>query len=220
MKTKLYTVKGEVKNEVSLPTDYDLKSSSAILKQAIRVLEDNTHFGLSKVKTRSEVNMTKKKLYKQKGTGGARHGAKSAHIFVGGGVVHGPTGEKRDLSLPTKMKKVALRLALSKVFKSGKAVLVENLGKVNKTSEANKIVESVLKSLNLKNKVVVVLANDNIKSAKIYRNIKNVTVKNFSSLNALVVLTANVLLIDSACFEVKATAEKKTVKKVVKKLEK
>ena len=94
MKTKLYTVKGEVKGDINLPKEYNLKTSNSLLLQAVRVFEDRTHFGLARVKTRSEVNKTRKKLYKQKGTGGARHGAKSAHIFVGGGVAHGPKGEK------------------------------------------------------------------------------------------------------------------------------
>jgi len=80
----------------SLPKGFDLKKAEKLLVQIVRVFEDRTHFGLNKVKTRSEVNKTRKKLYKQKGTGGARHGAKSAHIFVGGGVAHGPKGEKRD----------------------------------------------------------------------------------------------------------------------------
>src|SRR3989344_3368471 len=125
MKAKLYTLKGLTKTDVSLPKEYVKTNAVSLLAQAVRVFEDRTHFGLSRVKTRSEVNISKKKIYKQKGTGGARHGAKSAHIFVGGGVVHGPTGMKRDLVLPLNMKKKALRIALSNKFASGKAVLVE-----------------------------------------------------------------------------------------------
>src|SRR3989339_1998013 len=127
----------------SLPKGFDLKKAEKLLVQIVRVFEDRTHFGLNKVKTRSEVNMTKKKLYKQKGTGGARHGAKSAHIFVGGGVAHGPKGEKRDLNLPLKMKKKALYLSLVKKFNLKTAILVEGLNKVSKTSEANKMIKTL-----------------------------------------------------------------------------
>lgn len=218
MKAKLYTSKGELKQEVTLPKEYAETASKSLLLQAVRVLEDNTHFGLSKVKTRSEVNMTKKKLYKQKGTGGARHGAKSAHIFVGGGVVHGPTGEKRNLNLPTKMKKAALLLSFAKKFNDGRAVLVEGLERVTKTNEASKIVESVKKTLGMKTKVVLVLTTKYMKVAKVYRNIKDLTVKEFSSLNAFTVLGASMLMMDANCFglnEVKKVAKKET-KKVVK----
>lgn len=214
MKARLFTSKGELKQEVTLPKSFEAKASKSLLLQAVRVLEDNTHFGLSRVKTRSEVNMTKKKLYKQKGTGGARHGAKSAHIFVGGGVVHGPTGEKRNLNLPTKMKKAALLLAFAKKFHDGKAILVEGLNKVTKTNEASKIVEAVKKTLNLQTKVVLVLATKDMKVAKVYRNIENLTVKEFSSLNAFTVLGASMLMMDSNCVELK---EEKSETKVAKK---
>lgn len=216
MKAKLYTSKGVLKQEVTLPKEYVTTASKSLLLQAVRVFEDNTHFGLNKVKTRSEVNLTKKKLYKQKGTGGARHGAKSAHIFVGGGVAHGPTGEKRKLNLPTKMKKTALLLSFAKKFNDGRAVLVEGLNKVKKTNEASKIVEAVKKTLGLKTKVVLVLTTKDMKLAKVYRNIKDLTVKEFSSLNAFTVLGASMLMMDNNCFEIKEDKPKKKVAKKVK----
>lgn len=205
MKVKLYTTKGEIKGDISLPKEYGIKSSNSLLLQAVKVFEDKTHFGLSRVKTRSEVNKTRKKLYKQKGTGGARHGAKSAHIFVGGGVVHGPTGIKRNLKLPIKMKKKALLLALLNKFESKNAILVEGLNKVLKTSEANKIVDNLKNTLKTKSKVTVIFSKENYKSAKFYKNIKNVQVKDFLSLNAFSVLTSKIIFIDSSVFVKKIT---------------
>jgi len=216
MKAKLYTIKGEMKQEVTLPAELDVKNSVSILDQAVRVYEDRTHFGLRKVKTRSEINATKKKLYKQKGTGGARHGAKSAHIFVGGGVVHGPTGEKRALSLPLKMKKVAKNLALSRMFKNGKAVLVEGLEKLTKTNDAAKAVESIKKTLNINTKITIVLSNNNLSSKRFLRNIENVKIANYASLNAFDILRSNTLVLDSSIFDVKKGEVKKTVKTVKK----
>lgn len=207
MKVKLYTTKGEIKGDISLPKEYGIKSSNSLLLQAVKVFEDKTHFGLSRVKTRSEVNKTRKKLYKQKGTGGARHGAKSAHIFVGGGVVHGPTGIKRNLKLPIKMKKRALLLALLNKFESKNAILVEGLNKVLKTSEANKIVDNLKNTLKTKSKVTVIFSKENYKSAKFYKNIKDVQVKDFLSLNAFSVLTSKIIFIDSSVF-VKKIAKK------------
>lgn len=195
MKAKLYTVKGEKKADVNLPKDYDVKISKSLLEQAVHVFEDGTHFGLHKVKTRAEVNRTKKKLYKQKGTGGARHGARSAPIFVGGGKAHGPKGVKRILSLPLKMKKKALFLALALKFSEGKAILVEGLEKVKKTSEAVKI----LKALKIKGKVLVVLTKKNI----FYKNIKEVKTISFADLNAFEVYKSADILINSSVFEKK-----------------
>jgi len=69
--------------------------------------------GTHKVKNRSEINMTTKKFGRQKGGGTARHGARSANIFRGGGVAHGPTPRSHATDLPKKVRKMALRHALS-----------------------------------------------------------------------------------------------------------
>lgn len=216
MKAKLYTLKAEAKTDVSLPKEYEKQNAFSLMAQVIRVYEDRTHFGLSRVKTRSEVNISRKKIYKQKGTGGARHGAKSAHIFVGGGVVHGPTGMKRDLNMPVNMKKKALLIALSNKFASGKAVLVEGINKISKTSEASKALVSLKEKLNIKSKVLVVLANSDAKIFRYFKNIKDVDVVKFSDLNAFLVLKRSLVLVDSLAFE--TPKEVKEVKKTVKKV--
>src|SRR5690554_4960009 len=81
------------------------KANPTLLAQAVRVYLSNLRQGTSKVKTRSEVSRTRAKWYRQKGTGNARHGARSAPIFVGGGVAHGPNGQQNwTKSLSRKMK--------------------------------------------------------------------------------------------------------------------
>lgn len=90
------------------------ESNPDLIAQAVRVYLANQRQGTAKVKTRSEINRTKKKWFRQKGTGNARHGARSANIFVGGGVVHGPTGRQNySLKMPAKMKQAALCSVLS-----------------------------------------------------------------------------------------------------------
>lgn len=217
MKLRTYSLKGKNKEDLVLPKSFEVEVSNDLLNQAIRVYEDGTHFGLSQVKTRSEVNLTKKKLYKQKGTGGARHGAKSAHIFVGGGVSHGPTGLKRILKLSQKMKKVALKMSLSKRFKSNDFVIMEDVSKISKTQEANKIIEIVKKDLSLKYKVAVVLSKENMKVKKYFRNIKDCLVIEFESLNAFQVLMSKLMIFDSSCFEKEVSKIKTVVKKDKKK---
>ena len=201
MKAKVYTLKAEAKPDFSLPKEFEVTSGVSLLAQAVRVFEDRTHFGLSRVKTRSEVNVSRRKIYKQKGTGGARHGAKSAHIFVGGGVVHGPTGMKRNLVLPLNMKKKALLIALSNKFSSNKAVLVEGLAKVKKTNEASKAIDLIKKASEIKSKVLVVLANNDVKISRFFKNINDVETVKFADLNAFLVLKKSLVLIDSKVFD-------------------
>lgn len=201
MKAKVYTLKAEVKPDFSLPKEFEKMTGSSLLAQAVRVYEDRTHFGLSRVKTRSEVNISRRKIYKQKGTGGARHGAKSAHIFVGGGVVHGPTGIKSDLVLPLNMKKKALLIALSNKFESKKAILVEGLSKIKKTNEAAKAIELLKKASEIKSKILVVLGSKDVKISRFFKNIKDVETVKFEDLNAFLVIKKSLILIDSNVFQ-------------------
>lgn len=217
MKTTIYTNKGKAKGEFSLPKSLDLNKNKSLVDQAIRVFEDNTHFGLNKVKTRSEVNLTKKKIYRQKGTGGARHGAKSAHIFVGGGVAHGPTGLKRKLNLSFKMKQAAKLVALSMAIKNKKLVMVEGLEKLTKTKDVNSLIENIKKENNKKAKVTLVLSDKNMGVRRYAKNIKNVNVVEYKTLNAFNVMTASLLIVDEQVFEVKKESVSKLKKTVAKK---
>src|SRR4029077_5632343 len=81
--------------------------------------------GQHKVLTRAEVNRTKKKVYKQKGTGQARHGARSAPLFVGAAKAMGPVAHSHEFDLPKKVRALGLRHALSSKAKSGSIVILE-----------------------------------------------------------------------------------------------
>ena len=81
--------------------------------------------GNHKIKTRNEVARTGKKMYKQKGTGGARHGSRKAAQFVGGAKVFGPVVRSHAFDLPKKVRAMALRHALSSKAKSGSLVVIE-----------------------------------------------------------------------------------------------
>ncbi len=84
-----------------------------ILQRAVKWQLSRRQAGTHKTKERSEIKRTKKKAYRQKGTGGARHGARSAPIFVGGGVAHGPRVRSHATELPKKVRALALKHALS-----------------------------------------------------------------------------------------------------------
>mgnify|MGYP001614747248 FL=1 len=145
-KAQVISIAGKKGENLTLPKNFSLDSVNLdVLAQAIHVYRDRSHAGLSYAKTRSEVNRTTKKVYAQKGTGGARHGARSAPIFVGGGTTHGPKGIKRELKLSQAIAQRALDIALTVKAREGKVVVVDGLSTVKKTSEVVKFVNLVKK---------------------------------------------------------------------------
>src|SRR3954463_2603531 len=83
--------------------------------------------GNHKIQVRNEVSRTGKKMYRQKGTGGARHGSRRAAQFVGGAKAHGPVVRSHAFDLPKKVRALALRHALSSKAKDGSLIVVDNV---------------------------------------------------------------------------------------------
>jgi large subunit ribosomal protein L4 len=213
-KVTVFDVTGKKKEDISLPKELFAELNLPILAQAIRVFENRNHNGLARTKTRGEVTASTRKIYRQKGTGGARHGAKSAPIFVGGGVAHGPTGNRVTLSMPTKMKKRALQVALSIKAKEGRFVIVEGLGKLEKSKQAQSLISAVTKDQN--GRCVLALSEKNKGSFRAFRNLKDVTVLPYRNLNAYTVFLGGTLLVDTEAFD-EVTPKKEIIKKENKK---
>ncbi len=96
-----------------------------ILHRVVRWQLAKRRRGTASTKSRSEVNRTKKKWYRQKGTGRARHGSRNAPIFVGGGVAHGPKPRDWSLDLPKKVRRLGLKCALSDRLKEGRLLVLD-----------------------------------------------------------------------------------------------
>lgn len=207
-KANVYSAKGTKTGSYSLPQTFGEKENLAILAQAIRVYEDRKHLGLAKAKTRADVERTKKKWYKQKGTGGARHGARSAPIFVGGGVAHGPKGIKRTLTLPAKIKRKALNVALSLKAKEGEVVLVDGVSNFKKTSDVQNLLNKVGKEKKI-SKFTFVLSEENWPIARVIENIEGAEVLPFKSLNAYKAFFGGILIFDKGIFVKKSLKSKK-----------
>lgn len=214
-KVAVYDISGNRKEDVSLANELVSEVNLPILAQAIRVFENRQHDGLARTKTRGEIATSTRKIYRQKGTGGARHGAKSAPIFVGGGVAHGPTGDRRILEMPAKMRVRALQVAMGLKAKDGKIVLVDGFDKLTKSKQAKTLVNAIAKDQKDKNsKCVVALSDDNAESIRALRNLKGVTVMPYRNLNAYSVFFGGTIILDVHAFpnaKSKNTAEKKTV---------
>lgn len=116
-------------NVIKLDLDealFGLEPRADILHRVVRWQRNNAQQGTHKVKTRSEVSYSTKKIYRQKGTGGARHGSRKAPIFRKGGIYKGPTPRSHGHDLTKKFRKLGLKHALSAKAAAGNLVIIED----------------------------------------------------------------------------------------------
>lgn len=208
-KADVFSAKGVKKASLKLPSDFNEEINMPLLAQAVRVYEARRHPGVSKVKTRGEVTASTRKIWRQKGIGRARHGAVSAPIFVGGGVAHGPKGVKRQLFLPKKMKKKALKIALSLAAKKQRIAIVEGVSSLKKTKEAKNLVDKIFGAQKkTPPRATFVLAQKNWGAERAIRNLPNAEVVSFEKLNAYNVFFGGFLILDKEILS--APKEKET----------
>ncbi len=184
----------EKKEKISLPaTIFGVKPNLKLIAQAVRVYLANQRKSFAKTKTRGEVKRTKAKIYRQKGTGRARHGSRSAPIFVGGGRAHGPRGEQNyKLLLPKKMRMKALISALSAKTKEGKIVIVDGIEKFKKTKEAASALEKFFPK---EKNFLLVIPKKNDSLIQAFGNLPSLEISYVDSLNIYRILKANKILL-------------------------
>jgi len=116
----LWNMKGEQMGAVTLSdTIFGAPRNHGLIHQAIVMIAQSQKRYAGHTKDRADINRTTAKWYRQKGTGRARHGSRSASIFVGGLKAHGPNGVPRSVSMPRKMRRKALYSALSAQLADG-----------------------------------------------------------------------------------------------------
>jgi large subunit ribosomal protein L4 len=148
--------------------------------------------GNHKIQVRNEVSRTSKKMYKQKGTGGARHGSRRAAQFVGGAKAHGPVVRSHAFDLPKKVRALALRHALSSKAKDGSLIIVDNVSLKDAKTAA---LRETLGKIGVTHALVIAGAevDNNFKLAA--RNIPNVDVLPNAGLNVYDVLRRRTLVL-------------------------
>lgn len=196
MNIRVIDTKGNTKGRMDLPDEmFAVKANGALLAQAVRVYLANQRQGTAKVKSRGEVEGSGRKIYRQKGTGRARHGDRYAPIFVGGGVAHGPRGDqnvKRTMS--KKMRKKALFAALSGKLKEKKLIVVDGLESLEpKTKLVNKAIKTMIKEESVN--VAVILPRMSETVVRGARNIANLTLLSARKLNAYEILKSDTILL-------------------------
>jgi len=194
-KADVFDMEGKKIEEISLDKKYfGVNVSPRLVAQYVRVYEDRQHQGTRRVKTRADVIGSTAKIFRQKGTGRARHGSRKAPIFVGGGVAHGPQPKGDSLTISKKQKKLVFYGALTMQYKNRGFIFMKGLDKVQPKTKA---MSDVLKKndLDKTNKLLLVYSKlqnkDLILSA---RNIAGLSLKNAGLLNAMDLLKAKKIL--------------------------
>jgi large subunit ribosomal protein L4 len=198
-------ISGKSAGKVTLPGEiFGDTINKALIAQAVRVYLANQRQGNASTKTRGEVDGSTRKIYRQKGTGRARHGGIRAPIFVKGGVVFGPKPRDFSLSLPQKMKRKALFSALSAKVKDKEVTVIDGLGKVEPKT---KDFLGMLKNLGMtenRQKLLFVTSGDVVSVLRAGRNLQGVAFVPSKQLNTYEVLSATrIVMMKDAIDEMK-----------------
>ena len=199
MKLDVIKLDGKKAGSVDLGDEiFGLEPRSDILHRVVRWQRNKRQAGTHKVKTRSETSYSTKKIYRQKGTGGARHGDRNAPIFRKGGIYKGPTPRSHGHDLPKKFRKLGLKHALSAKMAAGELVILdEATAKEAKTGALAKQV----KELGWKRALVIDGAEVDANFAAAASNLNGVDVLPSMGANVYDILKSDTLVITKAGVE-------------------
>ena len=200
MKVSVLNMAGNEVGKVDLPSSiFEAKINRDLMHQALIRQLSNARRGTHHTKTRSEVKRTTAKWYRQKGTGRARHGSRRAPIFVGGGVAHGPKPRSYAKDMPRKMRRAALRSALSVKARNGDIVVLDTLELENTKTKG---VVSLLERLTGDQSTLILLPGPDKNVEISTRNISDVKTVRANYLNLRDLLGHNKVVLPLASLEV------------------
>ena len=199
MELKVTTLDGEAAGDVTLPDAiFGLEPRSDILQRCVTWQLAKRQRGTHDVKNRAEINRTGKKMYRQKGTGSARHGSARVNLFRGGGRSFGPTPRSHAIDLPKKVRALALKHALSAKAKSETLVVIDKCElKEAKTKE----LKSRFAKLGFGSVLIIDGATVQEAFAKAARNLPHVDVLPVQGINVYDILRHEKLVLTKAAIE-------------------
>ena len=198
-KVALFNQTGSQVGDIDLSESvFGIEPNESVLHDAVVMQQASLRQGTHKTKGRSEVRGGGRKPWRQKGTGRARQGSIRSPQWVGGGVVFGPTPRSYSYKLPKKVRRLAIKSALSSKVKAADIVVLENL---NFDAAKTKDMVNVLSSLSVDSKALVVTADYNDAVALSARNIPGVTFVTADGVNVLDVLKHDKLVITKEAVE-------------------
>jgi len=199
MELRITTLDGEAKGSVNLSdTIFGLEPRQDLIQRCVVWQLAKRRAGTHKVKGRAEIWRTGKKMYKQKGSGGARHGSQRANLFRGGGRSFGPVVRSHAIDLPKKVRVLALKHALSAKAKDGGIVLIED-AKLAETK--TKLLKGHFAKLGLANALIIDGAEIDNGFRLATRNIPNIDVLPIQGINVYDILRRHTLVLTRAALD-------------------
>ncbi len=199
MDVNVKTLDGKEAGSVTLSeTVFGLEPRADIIQRCVRWQLAKRQRGTHKVKNRAEINRTGKKMYKQKGTGGARHGSQRVNLFRGGGRSFGPVVRSHAHDLPKKVRALALRHALSAKAKDGGIIVLDS---VSVDAAKTKALRSRFAEMGLGNALIIGGVEVDVNFARAARNIPNIDVLPVQGINVYDILRRHTLVLTKAALE-------------------
>jgi large subunit ribosomal protein L4 len=199
MELKVTSFDGKASGSVTLSEAiFGLEPRKDILQRCVVWQLSRRQRGTHKVKNRAEINRTGKKLYRQKGTGSARHGPARVNLFRGGGRSFGPVVRSHAIDLPKKVRALALRHALSAKAKDGGIIVVDHASLKDAKTKA---LAQNFEKLGLTNALIIDGASVDAGFAQAARNIPNIDVLPVQGINVYDILRRQKLVLTKAALE-------------------
>jgi large subunit ribosomal protein L4 len=194
MDAPVYNLEGDELGRVDLPAEvFGIEPNRAVMHQALVRQLSNMRRGSHRTQNRSEVSRTGAKWFRQKGTGRARHGDRTANLFVGGAVAHGPKLRSYRKRMPRQMRRLAVRSALSVKARDGAVLIVQDMAM---EEPRTRVVEDLVDMVCDGRTTLVVLAGQNENVERSIRNLPHVRYVRSSYLNVRDILDHEVLMFD------------------------
>lgn len=199
MKLDVIKLEGAKAGSIDLSDDiFGLEPRADILHRVVRWQRAKAQAGTHSVLTKSEVSYSTKKIYRQKGTGGARHGSRKAPIFRHGGVYKGPTPRSHAHDLPKKFRALGLKHALSSKAATGNLVVLDS---VDMKEAKTAILAKAARELGWKRVLIIDGADVNENFARAARNIEGIDILPSMGANVYDILKRDTLVITKAGVE-------------------
>ena len=190
---------GAVTGSIELSDEiFGIEPNETAMSTVVRNQLANKRQGTQKTKTRSEVSGGGKRPYRQKGTGRARHGSTRSAQYVGGGIIFGPTPRSYSYTVPKKIKRLALKSALSSKVASEKMIVIENMDLAEVKTAA---VAKALKAIGASDSSLIVLEGVNRNAELSARNIKDVKTALVNTINVMDILKYDSFVATKAAVE-------------------
>lgn len=190
---------GAVKGSIELSDEiFGIEPNEVAMSTVVRNQLANRRQGTQKTKTRSEVSGGGKRPYRQKGTGRARHGSTRSAQYVGGGIIFGPNPRSYSYTVPKKVKRLALKSALSSKVADQKLIVIENMD-LSEVKTAT--VAKALKAIGAGESSLIVLDGANRNAELSARNIKDVKTALVNTINVMDILKYDSFVATKAAVE-------------------